>query len=257
VLYSIEELREYAESESSLLETLKLWLATTQQSTDLRDGGHIDSIPDLDFVYAELNKILRSFIEKGERAQFLHRDVSEFWQRQVAKLRKVLFARDEEIKKLQDALQAFQANRLRKQNKRGSTTSVVDNERQALVDQVSTQMRAIQEQRLQIDRLKDALNSSEGQRAMASAIFSAGPNQSSGQPHGVQSDVRFEVETKLSGLSQRLAELMKELEETKGLLKGEREENSSLAKRVAEGELHIRELDARLQKSLQQLLLER
>jgi hypothetical protein len=51
VLYNIDELREYAESESSLLETLKLWLVSTQQSMEVRAGGQIDAIPDLDFVY--------------------------------------------------------------------------------------------------------------------------------------------------------------------------------------------------------------
>jgi hypothetical protein len=119
VLCSIDELREYAETESSLLETLKLWLVSSQQSMEFRDGGQVDPIPDLDFVYAGLNKILRAYIEKSERAQFLHDDASQFWQRQVAKLRTALFARDEDVRKLQEAVQAAQFTRMRKNGKRG------------------------------------------------------------------------------------------------------------------------------------------
>ena len=256
VLINIDEIKEFAESQSVLMNTIKNWLVCAQNSINVETNDPItqESLPSIDHVYTNLADILKSYTERSEKVAFLHNDVNEFWSKQTAQLKKIIYARDEEIRKLQATLQAALAQKQRKNNKKNKQNpNESDSQLQQQVDQ---QTKIIQEQKTLIERLRSQLQLSESEKIIAQ--IGNQPNADGiGNFDAFASQKNLELESKNSVLNKKIEDLLNEMEKIRVNLTNEKEKNSALNKQLADKEQAAGEMEILLQKYLNQLSLEK
>lgn len=260
VLMNIDELKEFAESQSTLMGSIKEWLAEVQSVVriETKDPVSNEEIPTVDAIFANLSEVLRSYIERSEKAAFLHNDVSDFWAKQNAQLKKIIYARDEEIRSLQAAIQAAQVARQKKITQKKTKANSNESEKiSQQSQQIDKQLRLIAEQKAQIEKLKNQLQVSESERVVAQI---GSPLSRSQNPSMVNSTVfaaNLETETKMSYLNQCIAELNETIIQLKQSVTTEKDKNHTLTKKLNEKEKTVGEMEILLQKYLNQLSLER
>ncbi|OHS98902.1 hypothetical protein TRFO_34770 [Tritrichomonas foetus] len=259
VIMNIDELREFAENQSNLMGSIKAWLANAQHYLKVETDNPVtqESLPEVDHVYDYLEGILKTYVERSEKAAFLHNDVNDFWNKQTSQLKRIIYARDEEIRKLQAAVTAAQNARTRKAPKKTKDTKL-ENELQEKQKQIDSQIRTIQEQKAQIEKLRGSLQNSESERASLQVINRSEPPSPSklANQHEI-AQLNMEAEAKINALNSKIQSLLDELEQIRGKYTEERNKGSSLQKKLTDKEQTIGEMEILLQKYLNQLSLEK
>ena len=258
VLINIDELKEFAENQSALMNTIKIWLTNAQHSINIEtnDPATQEELPNIDSVYGDLAEILQSYTEKSEKVAFLHNDVNEFWSKQTAQLKKIIYARDEEIRKLQATLQAALAAKQRKNGKKNKQSPDAEN-----LDQLQTiekQLRQIEEQKTQIEKLKNQLQTLEREKIIAQ--MGEQPNGDPNAFNGISQALHqknLELESKNSVLNRQMEDLLNEINKMRSNLTNEKEKNSLLSRQMLEKDQKMGEMDILIQKYLNQLSLEK
>ena len=166
VLDFMNQLKTLSDSQTSLMETLRFWFSTLQGNSQTTEQlVETDKLPSVDEVFKNIAEMMHAYTEKSEQAACLHNDINDFWVKQIAEYRKTVMKRDEEIRKLQAAINestaAAQARRARKKLEERKNSDA-ETER----EQLTQQLRINQEQKMQIAQLRSALKDTEMQRAM-------------------------------------------------------------------------------------------
>lgn len=257
VIYNVEELRKMADSQQTLVDSIKIWLLTAQDSLRQGESEELNQsdVPDTASVYDFLNKLLQEYIDKSERLACIHNDETELWSKQMSQLKRNLIHRDEEIRALNEKLSTAQSQLAKKAIRKAKPQSEVNVKK--MQQQLEQQMRTIQEQKTQIERLKGSLNTSEGTRAYLETKNLPMSRESSRADYNQSASMNFETETKIVQLQQKIEQLIKENEEQRLVNFKDKQKNQDLTNTISDKDAALKEMEALLQKYLNQLQLEK
>ena len=256
----MSEMLDISEAQQSLVENLRSWLTNLLSNDSFLEHEKKEQPdePNKKQVYDFLGSIVNICSEKTEKAQSLHNDVSDFWKKQVATFKRILYRKDEEISKLKTVAEKAEVllskkkvqKQLQKQQRQKEELS-------AKKQQIENQLTTIEEQKATIEKLRKDLQSSQ---ASAAAAFLANSASEAPRPLADRSqslsNFKIEAETKFSVYDERIRKLTNEYDRINGLLSEERAKIKNMTKTLEEKESYIKELEANNQKNLRLLALE-
>jgi len=254
VISAINELQSIAESQLGIYDALKSWFLSHRNASSIENEEQRELQAQTDETLNNLEKAIQAYTEKSEKAAFLHNDVNDFWTKQVVQLKKVVCQRDEEIHKLQETLDNIQNARNRKvKNKRDSTQNEAELKTKDI--RIEQQMRTIQEQKTQIDKLRSALINSEVSKPIENTMSSKEVSKSTENIDLM--NLTYESEARITQLNGRIEQLLSENEKSRQIANVDREKCIQLTKKLSEKDHEIHEMDIMLQKYIKMASLEK
>ena len=260
ILTFITEMKDLSESQQELVESLKTWFGSLQNNEVFLNKEKDDqpSEPDREDVYNFLTSIVHKCTERSEKAQNLHKDVSDFWMRQMASFKKIIYTKDVEIYKLKQSIDN-NSNTKGKRNRQKQAQRQKADDLKTKNEQIESQIKTIEDQKLTIEKLKKQLQDSEASRA---AVFA---NQTSStdalksqliEKDNIFNNSKLESEAKMAVLSEKILIITSQNEQIHKQLTEEKMKTSQLQKQLSEKDEFINELEAKNHKNLQLLALQ-
>lgn len=255
------EMLDISEAQQSLVENLQSWLTNLLNNDSFLEHEKKEQPdePNKKQVYNFLESIVDICSEKTEKAQSLHNDVSDFWKKQVATFKRIIYRKDEEISKLKVLAEKGELlSSKKKGQKQLQKQKQKEEELIAKNQQIENQLQTIEEQKSTIEKLRKDLQASQ---ASAAAAFATNSTSNDGSKMTIDRDnsmsnFKVEAEAKFSLLNERIQKLTNENEKINSLLNEERNKTKNISKTLEEKELYIQELEANNQKNLRLLALE-
>lgn len=262
----IVEMKELSESQTSLLDNLKIWFENLGKSEKFLNNEQEKSSDNIkkDEVIDFMSNYIHETEEKMEKAQNVHRDVSQFWVKQIAQFKKELVQKNSEISHLKESIEKIEASnntgKTRRTPKKGKEKKIQDQSDPELINQLQNQIRTIEEQKNQIENLKNQLKSAQGQIGLS--ISNSLPSSEKLQLKMTEKEneigrIKFEKETQIQMLQQRIQQLEKQNQRLQNDIVLGRDQIQFSENQLNNAKIQIKDLECSVQKYLKLLEFER
>ena len=166
----MSEMLDISEAQQSLVENLQTWFSNLLSNDSFLEHEKKEQPeePNKKQVYDFLGSIVNLCSEKTEKAQSLHNDVSDFWKKQVATFKRILYRKDDEISKLKVLAEKGELlSSKKKGQKQLQKQKQKEEELNAKTQLIENQLQTIEEQKSTIEKLRKDLQNSQASAAAA------------------------------------------------------------------------------------------